>query len=40
MFKCHRNVIKQTNLLQVDNLIINKSVSILEASRQILNTVH
>jgi hypothetical protein len=36
--KCHRNVTKQTNPLQVDNLITNKSVAILEASRRILNT--
>jgi hypothetical protein len=36
--KCHRNVTKQTNLLQVDNLITNKSVSNLKASRRILYT--
>jgi hypothetical protein len=36
--KCHRVVTKQTNPLQVDNLITNKFVSILEASRRILNT--
>jgi hypothetical protein len=35
---CHRNVNKQTNCLQVGNLIKNKSVAILEASRRILNT--
>jgi len=27
--KCHRNVIKEMNPLQVDNLINNKSVAIL-----------
>jgi hypothetical protein len=37
--KCHRNVTKQTNPLQVDNLIIDKSVATLEASRRILNIV-
>jgi len=31
--KCHRNVIKETNPLQVDDLITNKSVAMLEASR-------
>jgi hypothetical protein len=36
--KCNRNVCKQTNPLQVDNLITNKSVAISEASRRILNT--
>jgi hypothetical protein len=36
--KCHRNVTKQANDLQVDNLITNKSVEISEASRIILNT--
>jgi hypothetical protein len=36
--KCHRNVTKQTNPLQVDNLITNKSMAILEASRSIVNT--
>jgi hypothetical protein len=30
--KCHRNVTKQTNTLQMDNLITNKSVAISEAS--------
>jgi hypothetical protein len=35
--KCQRNVTKETNPLQVDNLIINKSVTILETSRRILN---
>jgi len=35
--KCHRNVTKQTNSLHVDNLITNKPVAILEASRRILN---
>jgi hypothetical protein len=34
--KCHRNVIKETNPLQVDDLITNKSVAMLEASRRIL----
>jgi hypothetical protein len=34
---CHRHVAKQINPLQVDNLITNKSLTILEASR-ILNT--
>jgi hypothetical protein len=36
--KCHRTVIKQMNPLQVNNLITNKSVAILEASRRIMNT--
>jgi len=36
--KCHRNVTKQINPLQVDDLITHKSVAILEASRRILNT--
>jgi len=36
--KCPRNATKQTNPLQVDNLIKNKSVAILEASRRILTT--
>jgi len=31
------NISKQTSLLQVDNLIMNKSVAFLEASRRILN---
>jgi len=35
--KCHRNVTKQTNPLHVDNLIMNKFVAFLEATR-ILNT--
>jgi hypothetical protein len=35
--KCHRNVTKQINPLQVHNLVANKSVAILEASRRILN---
>jgi hypothetical protein len=35
--KCHRKVMKQTNPLQVDNLITNKYVAILEAFRRILN---
>jgi hypothetical protein len=35
--KCHRNVTKQTNTLQVNNLFKNTSVAILEASRR-LNT--
>jgi len=33
-------VTKQTKLLQVHNLIKNKSVEILEASRRIVNTQH
>jgi len=36
--KCHRNVTKQTNPLQVDTIITNNCVEILEASRRILNT--
>jgi hypothetical protein len=36
--KCHRNVNKQTKPLQVDDLITNKSLAILEASRRIMNT--
>jgi len=36
--KCHRNVTKQTNPLQLDDLVTNKSAGILEASRRILNT--
>jgi len=36
--KCHRNVTKQINPLQVDNLITNKVVAILEASRRTMNT--
>jgi len=35
--KCHMNINKQTNLLQVDDLITNKSMVILGASRWILN---
>jgi hypothetical protein len=35
--KCCRNVTKQNNPLQVDNLITNKAVAILEASRGVLN---
>jgi len=38
--QCHKNVTKQTNPLVVHNLITNKYVAILEASRRILNTVH
>jgi hypothetical protein len=36
--ECHRYDAKQTTPLQVNNLITNKSVGILEASRRILNT--
>jgi hypothetical protein len=36
--KRHRNVSKQTNPLQMDNLITNKPVAISEASRRIMNT--
>jgi len=36
--KCHWTVTKQTNPLQMDNLIINKSMAILEVSRRTLNT--
>jgi len=36
--KCHRNVSKQANPLQVDNLITNKYVGILEASKRTLST--
>jgi hypothetical protein len=36
--KCCRSVSKQINPLQVDNLITNKSPTILEASRKILHT--
>jgi hypothetical protein len=36
--KFHRTITKQTDTLQVDNLITNKSVAICEASRRILNT--
>jgi len=34
--KCHKNVTKHTNPLEVDILIINKFVAILEASGRIL----
>jgi hypothetical protein len=34
----HMNVSKQIYLLQVDTFSTNKSVTILEASRRILNT--
>jgi len=34
--KYHRSVTKQTNPLKVDNLITNKSVTIVEAPRRIL----
>jgi len=36
--KCHRNVSKQTNPLQVDDLVTDKSLAVLDASRRILNT--
>jgi len=36
--KCYRNVTKQTNPLQVENLITNKSVVNLEAPRRIFKT--
>jgi hypothetical protein len=36
--KCHRNVYQQINSLQINNLITNKPVALLEASRRILNT--
>jgi hypothetical protein len=36
--KCLRNVRKRTKPLQVDNLITNKFVSILEASRRVTVT--
>jgi hypothetical protein len=36
--KCHRNVTKKTNLLQVDNLSTNKSMAIFEAPRRNMNT--
>jgi hypothetical protein len=36
--KYHRNVNKQTNPLQVDNLITYKSAEILQACRGIMNT--
>jgi hypothetical protein len=35
--KCYRNVTKQINPSQVDNLITNKSVAILEAPGRIMN---
>jgi hypothetical protein len=35
---CYSNVSKQTNPLQVDELITNKSLAISEASRIILDT--
>jgi hypothetical protein len=35
--KCYRDVTKQTNQLQVNNMIKNKFVAVLEASRRILN---
>jgi hypothetical protein len=36
--KCYKKVTKQTNSLQMENLITNRSVSMLEACRRILNT--
>jgi hypothetical protein len=36
--KCHRNITEQTNPLQVDNVITNKSLLIYEVSRRIMNT--
>jgi hypothetical protein len=39
VFRCQGNVSKQTNPFQVDDLITNKYVALLEASRKILNTV-
>jgi hypothetical protein len=38
LLKCHRNASKQTNPLQVDDLITNKSLAIFEASRRIMDT--
>jgi hypothetical protein len=35
--KCHRNVGNQTDPLQDNDLITNKSVAILEASTRIIN---
>jgi len=36
--KWHRNINKETNPLQVDNLITDKCALLYEASRRILNT--
>jgi hypothetical protein len=36
--KCHRNVSKQTNPLQLGNLITSTAVTVLRASRRIVNT--
>jgi hypothetical protein len=36
--KCHRIVTKQTNPLQVDNLITNKSYALCKASKRIVKT--
>jgi hypothetical protein len=38
VLKSHRNVSKQTNPLKAKDLITNKSLTALEASRRILDT--